>query len=169
MQEPPERSVDLEPDLDPASRRCLEQTRSWVLNVLVCTGLTIMASGLILRFANWKLIVDDVEGWRRGLYAALIGLIAFSHLTRRIMGSRDRLRLPDTRAERFFRSHVVAAAVGGLAAVVGLVYGLTIEPRFESVVIFWASALVLGILALPRAIELGDFSEPMTSEEDTER
>ena len=85
------------------------------------------------------------------------------------MGSRDRLRLPETRAERFFRSHVVAAAVGGLAAVVGLVYGLTIEPRFESVVLFWATALVLGILALPRAIELGDFTEPMTPDENTER
>lgn len=169
MHEPPERSGDLSPDLDPPSRRCLERTRSWVLNVLVCTGLTIMASGLILRYAGWKLIVDDEEGWRRGLYGALIGVIAFSHLTRRIMGSRDRLRPPETRAERFFRSHVVAAAVGALAAVVGLMYGLTIEPRFESVVVFWASALVLGVLALPRAIELGDFSEPMTSDEITER
>ena len=167
MQEPPEPSV--EPELDPASQRCLERTRSWVLNVLVCTALTIMASGLILRYVEWKLIVGDVEGWRRGLYGGLIGVIAFSHLTRRIMGSRDRLRPPETRAERFFRSHVVAAAVGSLAAVLGLAYGMVIEPSFESVVLFWAAALVLGILALPRAIELGDFSEPMTPQETTER
>ncbi len=169
MQELPERSVDGEPELDPASLRCLERTRSWVLNVMVCIGLTVMASGLILRLAPLTLIVGDVEGWRRALYAALIGVIAFSHLTRRIMGSRNRLRPPDTRAERFFRSHVVAAAVGGLAAVLGLVYGLTIEPRFDGVVIFWASALVLGILAMPRETELGDFTEPMTPEEDTPR
>ncbi|APW60633.1 hypothetical protein [Paludisphaera borealis] len=158
MHEPPESSVEL----DPTSLRCLERTRSWVLNILVVVGLMIMASGLILRYVDWKLIVGDVEGWRRALYGGLIGVIAFSHLTRRIMGARDRLRPPETRAERFFKSHVGAAAVGGLAAALGLVYGLTIEPRFESVVIFWVAALVLGILALPKSIELEDFSEPMT-------
>jgi hypothetical protein len=164
MHEQPETSAPLELN----SVRCLERTRSWVLNILVCVGLSIMASGLILRFVEWKLIVGDVEGWRRGLYGALIGLVAFSHLTRRILAARDRLRPPETRSERFFRAHVVAAAVGGLAAPLGLVYGLTIEPQFENVVIFWVAGLALGILALPRSIELEDFDEPMTSDGTTE-
>jgi hypothetical protein len=161
MRQPPDPAAEL----DPASQRCLERTRSWVLNVLVVVGLTILASGLILRYAGGRLVVADIEGWRRALYGGLVGVVVFSHLFRRIMGARDRLRPPETRAERFFRSRVTAAAVGGLAAVLGLVYGLTIEPRFESVVLFWAAALVLGILALPKAIELEDFAEPPTSDE----
>jgi hypothetical protein len=163
MHEPPDASGGL----DPVSRRCLERTRSWVLNVLVGVGLTILTSGLILRFVEWKLIIADVEGWRRGLFGALIAVIVLSHLTRRIVGSRSNLRPPETRAERYFLSRVGAAAVGWLAAPLGLAYGLAIEPAFESVVLFWAAALVLGVLALPKAIDLQDFPEPMTPPDPT--
>jgi len=160
MREPPEASDEL----DPTSRRCLERTRSWVLDILVGVGLTILASGLILRLIEWKLVVADVEGWRRALFGGLFGVIALSHLTRRILGSRANLRPPETRSRRYFRSRVAAAAVGWLAAPLGLAYGLAIEPRFESVVLFWAAALVLGILALPKPIDLQDFPEPMSPE-----
>jgi hypothetical protein len=165
MRQPPEPAAEL----DPASRRCLERTRSWVLDILVVVGLTILASGLVLRYGRWRPVVADPEGWRRALYGGLIGVVVLSHLTRRIMGARDRLRPPGTRAERFFRSRVAAAGVGWLAAPLGLVYGLTIEPRFESVVLFWAAALVLGILSLPRGVELEDFPEPMTPDEIEDR
>ena len=53
-------------------------------------------------------------------------------------------------------------SLGALLALLGLAYGLMIEPRLESVVVFWAAALVLGILALPRTSDLQDFPEPMT-------
>ncbi len=162
MQSPPEA---FESELNPVALRCLERTRSWVLNILVLVGLSILVSGLILGKTDWKLIVGDVEGWRRFLYAGLIGAVAASHLMRRVMGSRERLREPETRGERFFRTHVASALIGWLAAPLGLLYGLMIEPRFEAVVLFWVAAMLLGVLALPKAVELEGFTEPMAPDE----
>lgn len=147
--------------LNPEAERCLTQTRSRVVNVLILIGLTIMVSGLILGRLNLRVIVADVEGWRRLLYGGLVGVVVASHLTRRVMGSRDRLREPETRGERFARTKLVSALIGWLAAVLGLIYGLTIDPRLETVALFWAAAMVLGVLALPRAAELRGFDEPM--------
>lgn len=151
--------------IDPESARCLAQTRARVVNVLILTGLTIMATGLILGRLGLRVAVADVEGWRRLLYGGLIGVVAASHLTRRAMGSRERLRDPETRGERFARTRLVSALIGWLAAPLGLVYGLTIDPRLETVALFWAAAMVLGVLALPRAVELEGFDEPMTNPE----
>lgn len=158
------RSLEATDDaIDPESARCLAQTRARVVNVLILTGLTIMATGLILGRLGLRVIVADVEGWRRLLYGGLIGVVAASHLMRRAMGSRDRLRAPETRGERFARTRFVSALIGWLAAPLGLIYGLTIDPRLETVALFWAAAMVLGVLALPRAVELEGFDEPMTN------
>jgi len=151
--------------LDPEAIRCLERTRTRVFNVLILIGLSIMVSGLILGRLGWRIIVADVEGWRRLLYGGLIGVVAASHLTRRVMGSRERLREPETRGERFLRTRFVSALIAWLAAPLGLLYGLMIDPRLETVALFWAAALVLGILALPRAAEIEGFAEPMTPDE----
>jgi|GEM_PF-949481 len=148
--------------LEPEAVRCLERTRERVVQVLILIGLTIMISGLILGQLGLRVTVADVEGWRRLLYGGLIGVVVASHLTRRIMGSRERLREPDTRGERLLRTRVVSAMIGWVAAPLGLIYGLTIDPRLETVALFWAAAMVLGVLALPRAAELEGFDEPMT-------
>lgn len=151
--------------LGPEALICLERTRARVVNVLILTGLTIMVSGLILGRLGLRVVVADVEGWRRLLYAALIGVVAASHLTRRIMGSRERLREPETRGERFGRTRLTSALIGWLAAPLGLIYGLTVDPRLETVALFWAAAIVLGVMALPRAAELEGFAEPMPPNE----
>jgi len=162
MPRPPEATDDA---LEPEAATCLERTRARVVNVLILIGLTIMVSGLILGRLSLRVVVADVEGWRRLLYGGLIGVVVASFLTRRIMGSRERLREPETRGERFARTRVVSALIGWLAAPLGLIYGLTIDPRLETVALFWAAAMVLGVLALPRAVELEGFAEPMTSNE----
>lgn len=149
----------------PEAALCLAKTRARVVNVLILTGLTIMATGLILGPLGLRVIVADVEGWRRLLYGALVGVVVASHLNRRVMGSRDRLRDPETRGERFARTRVVSALIGWLAAPLGLIYGLTIDPRLETVALFWAAAMVLGVLALPRAAELEGFDDPMPPSE----
>lgn len=161
----PRRPEAAEDELDPEATRCLERTRTRVFNVLILIGLSIMVSGLILGRLGWRIIVADVEGWRRLLYGGLIGVVAASHLTRRVMGSRERLREPETRGERFLRTRFVSALIAWLAAPLGLLYGLMIDPRLETVALFWAAALVLGILALPRAAEIEGFAEPMTPDE----
>jgi len=161
----PRRLEAAEDQLEPEATRCLERTRTRVFNVLILIGLSIMVSGLILGRLGWRIIVADVEGWRRLLYGGLIGVVAASHLTRRVMGSRERLREPETRGERFLRTRFVSALIAWLAAPLGLLYGLMIDPRLETVALFWAAALVLGILALPRAAEIEGFAEPMTPDE----
>lgn len=158
MSTPPE---TINEPVDPEAARCLEQTRAWVVNALILTGVSIMISGLILGRLGLRVIVADVEGWRRLLYAGLIGVIAASYLTRRVMGSRERLREPETRRGRFRRTRVGSALLGWLATPLGLIYGLTIDPRLETIAPFWAAALVLGVLAIPRAAELEDFAEPI--------
>ncbi len=161
----PRRLEAAEDQLEPEATRCLERTRTRVFNVLILIGLSIMVSGLILGRLGWRIIVADVEGWRRLLHGGLIGVVAASHLTRRVMGSRERLREPETRGERFLRTRFVSALIAWLAAPLGLLYGLMIDPRLETVALFWAAALVLGILALPRAAEIEGFAEPMTPDE----
>lgn len=161
----PRRLEAAEDQLDPEAARCLERTRARVFNVLIVIGLTIMVSGLILGRLSLRVVVADVEGWRRLLYGGLIGVVVASHLARRAMGSRDRLREPETRGERFLKTRFTSALIAWLAVPLGLLYGLMIDPRLETVALFWAAALVLGILALPKAVELEGFDEPMTPDE----
>jgi hypothetical protein len=44
----------------------------------------------------------------------------------------------------------------------GLAYGWFVRPQLDAVGPFWAAALGLGFLALPRAASLNDFDEPIT-------
>jgi len=53
------------------------------------------------------------------------------------------------------------AALGAMAAPLGLIHGWLISPRLEAILPFWLVALVLGILAYPRGRELEGFDQPM--------
>jgi len=78
-----------------------------------------------------------------------------------VLGLRARLRDPHLRGSRFFWGHVIPAAIGALAAPLGLLYGWLVSPRIEAILPFWLAALVLGILAYPRGRELKDLGAPM--------
>ena len=83
--------------LDPASRRCLERTRSAVLNLLVATGLFIAVSGGLLR---WRTVHEAGIGSKSLHEKLMIGLLALailSFLSRRLLGRRVRLKDPGTR------------------------------------------------------------------------
>jgi hypothetical protein len=147
--------------LDPASRRCLENTRGAVLNLLVVTGLFIAISGGILR---WHAVDKQGIGSNSLHEKLMIGLFALgvvSFLTRRLLGRRVRLKDRETRASRFFWSHFLAALVAALAAPLGLLHGWLVAPDLESIGPFWVVALALGFLALPREHELEGFPQPI--------
>ena len=154
----PDESPDL---LAPAEAACLERTRSAVLNVLVVDGLSILASALVLRGAGPVSIGIEPGSIHKGLFGALFVVFAVGVLVLRTLGSRDRLAEPATRASRFFRAHLAAAAVGWVAMPLGLIFGLTVEASLRGIAPFWLAAMILGKLAYPRAIELGDFDEPL--------
>jgi hypothetical protein len=148
-------------DLEPAARACLERTRSAVLNILMADGLGIAAGGILLRWRDRGALFRAPDWMRRAMLGGLLAVVVASYLTRRILGRRSALRDPDHRAERFFRAHVIAAAVGALAVPLGLVYGWMVRPQLDEVAPFWVAALALGFLSLPRASELDDFDAPI--------
>lgn len=151
----------IEQDLDPAALRCLERTRSGVLNVLVAVGLVVALTGAFLRGRGRELAAEGPGRSGGMLLAVLLVIFAASTLLRRWLGRRARLREPASRGRRFYWGHVLPAVVGALAAPLGMVHGLLVSPRLESILPFWIAALVLGVLAYPRGRELEGFDLPM--------
>jgi hypothetical protein len=147
--------------LDSAALDCLERTRSAVLNLLVLTGLAMAIGGWILARRDRGALFVPPTVARYVFYVTLLGLVVTSETMRRILGSRAALNDPKTRAERFLRAHLTAAAIGALAMPLGFAFGYAIEPQIKAVVPFWVTAMLLGFLALPRSEELMDYSEPM--------
>jgi hypothetical protein len=150
-----------EESLDPASLDCLKNTRSGVLNVLVGVGAVVALSGALLRRRANGVVVPVPDLLNQFLFFCLILIFVVSTVTRRVLGRRDRLRDPHLRGPRFFWGHVVPAAIGALAAPLGLLYGWLVSPRIEVILPFWLAALVLGVLAYPRGRELLDLGAPM--------
>ena len=147
---------------EPAAVRCLQRTRSAVVNVMLAAGAGIAASGLLLsRRARGPLPQADRQ-LERLTQLVLIAIVAVSLVVRRTLGSRAALRDPDRRAERFFRAHLITALVGALAIPLSLAYGWFVQPELQAVLPFWVAALAMGVLAWPRAYELTDFDEPMS-------
>lgn len=152
--------------LDLASLECLKRTRSGVLNVMVGAGAVVALTGLSLRgrTAGALALGGPAERTGQTLLIALFVIFVVSSVLRRVMGRRSRLRDPEWRWRRFYWGHIIPAAVGALAAPLGLAYGWLISPSFQAVFPFWVVALLLGILAYPRGRELEDFDRPMASE-----
>jgi hypothetical protein len=147
--------------LDTAANACLDRTRSGVLNVLIGVGAIFALSGIVLRGRAAGALAPAPEWVHRGMYLGLGLIFIVSTILRRVLGSRARLRDPNTRSARFYWGHVVPALVGALAAALGLAHGWMISPRLEAILPFWLAALVLGVLAFPRGRELEDFDAPM--------
>jgi hypothetical protein len=147
--------------LEPAALSCLERTRTVVVNILVAVACGIGASGLILRWRDRTALLRASDGTRQALLGALLVLVAASFVAKRAGAGRRALRDPSRRAARFFRAHLLAAALEALAIPLGLVYGWFVRPRLDGVAPFWVAALALGFLALPRAHELDGFDAPM--------
>jgi hypothetical protein len=152
------------PRLEPAAIRCLEQTRSGVLNVLVGIGVTIAISGWLLRGREPETPWLTARAIHQGLTVAWIAIGSASYLARRLLARRSVLSDPARRAWRFYWSHVIAAAIGAMILPLGLVQGWFCDSALEAVIPFWILPLTLGVLALPRSAELAGFSEPMTAE-----
>ncbi len=150
-----------EESLDPASLDCLKKTRSGVLNVLVGVGAVVALSGALLRRGANDVVVPVPVLLNQVLFLCLIVIFVVSTVTRRVLGRRARLRDPHLRGSRFFWGHVIPAAIGALAAPLGLLYGWLVSRRIEAILPFWLAALVLGILAYPRGRELEDLGAPM--------
>lgn len=135
--------------LSPAARDCLARTRSAVWNILVLDGLAIALSGLALRRRAWGAALVSLEAAAWWTNAVLLGLIVSSTAVRLV----SVLPWASRRPGRFIAAHVLSAALGTLALPVGFLYAWTVRPRIEAVAPCWAVAIVLGLLALPRADE----------------
>lgn len=142
-----------------AADGCLGRTRAAVLNVLVAAGMGIAVSGVLLRWHDRRALFRAHESVGKGLMAALFGLAVASYTVRRLASGRGALRDPSRRGSRFYRGHVLAAALAALAVPLGLAYGWLVRPRLDAVAPFWVAALALGFLALPRGYELEGFDD----------
>ena len=129
--------------------------------MLVGVGAVVALTGALLRSKADDVVVPVPDRLNRVLFLCLIVIFVVSTVTRRVLGRRDRLRDPHLRGPRFFWGHVVPAAIGALAAPLGLLYGWLVSPRLQVILPFWLAALVLGILAYPRSRELLDLGAPM--------
>jgi hypothetical protein len=148
--------------LSPADAQLVERTRSLVLNVLIADGAGIAASGLALRGRQAGASTWPLDEARALTYAALVALIFLSLATRRALASRARLRDPAARRARFAGAHLAGAVAGALAIPLGFAYAFAVRPTLDAVLPFWASALILGLLSLPRADAL-DGLDPLES------
>jgi hypothetical protein len=98
---------------------------------------------------------------QRTMGLALIAVVVASFGVRRGLGGRPALRDPATRAQRFFSAHVLAAAVGSQAVVLGLADRAVFDPPARDLAPFWVAAALCLALAFPRGYELADFDEPL--------
>jgi hypothetical protein len=135
------------------------KARSWVLNVLMLDGLSILATALILR--RWAPIaVDaDLDFLRKLFLGALFVCFVIARLALRVPTIRVGPADPTALGRAYVRSRVLTAAIGWLALPLGLGYGLTVDPSLAGVAPFWVAAMLLGVTALPRATDLGGFDE----------
>lgn len=149
---------------DPSVSRLLERTRSVVLNVMILDGLAIAATGLILR--RWDGIETDFDRGllKKLLLGGLLGLFAVATFVLRGLGGRQRLESSSTRGQRYFSSRVATAILGWCALPLGIAYGMLLDPSLGGVAPFWLAAIVLGRLALPRAVDLEGFDESRNGE-----
>jgi hypothetical protein len=147
-------------DLDPASLDCLKQTRSAVLNVLMGVGAVVALTGILLRGRTEGAWNQAPQRLNEVGFLCLFVIFVASTVMRRALGRRARLRDPRLRRKRFYQAHVLPAIVGAVAAVLGFIHGYLISPRLEIILPFWLTALVLGILAYPRAGELEGLDPP---------
>jgi hypothetical protein len=143
--------------LEPAAIRCLDRTRSVVLDVLVAVGAGIAVSGFVLRSHEVR-VPATVGKW---LLAGLVVVVVTSYAVRRVLSRRTVLDPPGSRSGRFFWAHVLSAAVAALAVPLGFLHGWLVRPRLDSIAPFWVVALACGFLALPREHELEGFDDPI--------
>jgi hypothetical protein len=151
------------PQLEPAAASCLEHTRSAVMSVLLLDGLVIAGSGLFLRLRGPEITLISPEEAYRWSHLILLILMFLGSALRLIGTARPVLENPRHRSRWFFWSHVGSALLGLLALPVGFAYAWAVRPRLSAVGPFWAVALVLGLLALPRLDEILGFDRPMPS------
>jgi hypothetical protein len=142
------------PQSEPAARACLERTRSAVLNILVAVGLTIAASGLLLRNRPQENQPRGSPAAYRRLMVALATIGVSSYVARGVLIRRLRHLDVQLRESRFFWAHVIPAAVAAAAAPLGLFCGWFVDPRLGAVSPFWVVALALGFAAVPRGHEI---------------
>ena len=147
--------------LDPFAVDCLQRTRASVLNVLLVVGVVVALSGILLRGRPAGALQAAAPRLNDMMLGSLILIFVASTLLRRALGRRARLNDPTLRGKRFFWGHVLPAIVGALAAPLGLVHGWLLSPRLETIIPFWVTALLLGVLAYPRGRELEGFDLPL--------
>lgn len=143
---------------DPSPWR--ERARSWVLNVLVLDGLSILATALILRL--WAPIEVDADPGRLKLLflGALFACFVAARILLRAPSIRAGAADAETRGRAYFRSRVATAVAGWLALPLGLGYGLTVDPTLAGMAPFWVAAMLLGATALPRRSDFEGLDEP---------
>ena len=138
------------------ARRCLERTRSHVLNVLVAVGLSIAISGWLLRTRAQAWQPQPASSLSNVLYGALIVLTVATYVARRALSARVS-RDGQASDSRFYWSHVAPAAAAAVAVPLGLAYGWLVSPHLDAIAPFWAVPFVIGFLCLPRQSELAAF------------
>lgn len=146
----------------PAPSHRLSDARSWVLNVLIVDGLSILATALILR--RWAPIeVDAAPDLLRKLYlGGLFVCFVVARVALRAPTIRAGTADPAALGRAYVRSRASTAAIGWLALPLGLAYGLTVDPSLAGVAPFWVAAMLLGVTALPRGTDLGAIDEHET-------
>lgn len=142
------------PEPDPSSLRCFERTRSTVMTILLIDGLLIAISGLLLRNREPGISLWLAEDAYRRFHLALLILMFVGSFIRLVGMTRLVMNLTRNGFGWFFWSHTGSALIGTLAIPIGFVYGWAVRPMLSTIGPFWAVALVLGILALPRMDEL---------------
>lgn len=160
---------------DPAAREpmavLLRQTRRAVGGIAVGTVLVVLIGrAAMARFGPppiRTLVPEFIT--ERSLVWALAGVVVIGFGLRRGLGGRPALHDPATRAERFFTAHVLAAAVGSQAAVLGLLDEAVFAPPSRELAPFWVGAALSLAIAFPRGYELADFDEPLPPSADGPR
>ncbi len=137
------------------ARRCLERTRSHVLNVLVAVGLSIAISGWLLR--------TRAQAWQPRPASSLSNVLygadrSHRRNLRRTTSAPARVSRDGQASDsRFYWSHVAPVAAAALAVPLGLAFGWLVSPRLDAIAPFWAVPFVIGFLCLPRQSELAAF------------
>lgn len=142
----------------------LHRTRLAVLNVLVLVGGMIAVSGFLLRWRTEQGAVPAPAGaaapggeWpRKALLGGLFALGLASYLARRAWWRRPSDLTPERWTRRLRWSHVGSAAIAAGGVPLGLAYGWWVDARLQAIAPFWVVPLALGLLAIPRRVEIQD-------------
>ncbi len=139
--------------IGPIGAGCLRRARGLVINVMIAASAGIAISGVILRNCERGALQLPRDRTRQ-LAQLLLFALALASIWLRVHVPRREGDSAPALANRFIAFRLASSVSAALAVPLGLAYSWAVEPDLTVVAPFWAVALGLNVLAIPRTSQV---------------